>query len=80
MAAPPALPRSTGNSVTTALMIMVAVAAAPDPLGNTDRSIRKDQTPRVVMGTSGEERWWEGLGEELQVDLESLDEHESQAR
>lgn len=32
------------------------------------------------MGTSGEERWWEGLGEELQVDLESLDESESQAR
>jgi len=29
------------------------------------------------MGTSGEERWWEGLGEELQVDLESLDESES---
>ena len=49
-------------------------------LGNTDRSIRKDQTPRIVMGTSGEERWWEGLGEELQVDLESLDEHESQTR
>ena len=49
-------------------------------LGNTDRSIRKDQTLRTVMGTSDEERWWEGLGEELQVDLESLDDPESQAR
>ncbi len=62
------------------VVVVVVVAAAPDLLENTDRSIRKDRTPRVVMGTSGEERWWEGLGEELQVDLESLDESESQAR